>query len=159
MEYRRFGPTDMTVSALGFGCWEMGGTYGDVTERGVSAAVSRAIDLGINCFDTAPAYGGGESEVLLGRALGARRKDVIVAPSAEWAMQSGPRAGTAAWYPFSPPSSRACGTWKQTTSTCCSCTGPTSTRLLRRPCTRWTAWCGRKDSRRRSIELHSRPDP
>ena len=78
MEYRRFGPTDMTVSALGFGCWEMGGTYGDVTERGVSAAVSRAIDLGINCFDTAPAYGGGESEVLLGRALGARRKDVIV---------------------------------------------------------------------------------
>ena len=78
MEYRRFGPTDITVSALGFGCWEMGGTYGDVTERGVSAAVNRAIDLGINCFDTAPAYGGGESEVLLGRALGARRKDVVV---------------------------------------------------------------------------------
>ena len=45
MEYRRFGPTDMTVSALGFGCWEMGGTYGDVTERDVSAAVNRAIDL------------------------------------------------------------------------------------------------------------------
>ena len=78
MEYRRFGPTDMTVSALGFGCWEMGGTYGDVTEPEVAAAVNRAIDLGINCFDTAPAYGGGESEILLGRALGERRKDVIV---------------------------------------------------------------------------------
>ena len=78
MEYRRFGPTDITVSALGFGCWEMGGTYGDVTEPEVAAAVSRAMDLGINCFDTAPAYGRGESEILLGRALGARRKDVVV---------------------------------------------------------------------------------
>ena len=78
MEYRRFGPTDMTVSALGFGCWEMGGTYGDIAEAEVAAAVNRAIDLGINCFDTAPAYGGGESEIVLGRALGTRRKDVLV---------------------------------------------------------------------------------
>ena len=78
MEYRRFGPTDITVSALGFGCWEMGGTYGDVSQSEVAAAVNRAIDLGINCFDTAPAYGRGESESLLGRALGARRKDVVV---------------------------------------------------------------------------------
>ena len=67
MEYRRFGPTDMTVSALGFGCWEMGGTYGDVTEAEVSAAVNRAIDPGINCFGTAPACGKGESEILLRR--------------------------------------------------------------------------------------------
>ena len=78
MEYRRFGPTDMTVSVLGFGCWEMGGTYGDIAEAEVTAAVNRAIDLGINCFDTAPAYGSGESESLLGRALGARRKEVLV---------------------------------------------------------------------------------
>ena len=78
MEYRRFGPTDMTVSVLGFGCWEMGGTYGDVSRRELDAAVNRAIDLGINCFDTAPAYGRGESEVVLGQALGSRRKDVVV---------------------------------------------------------------------------------
>ena len=78
MEYRRFGPTDMTVSALGFGCWEMGGTYGDVDHSELNAAVNRAIDLGINCFDTAPAYGRGESEAVLGRALGSRRKDVVV---------------------------------------------------------------------------------
>jgi aryl-alcohol dehydrogenase-like predicted oxidoreductase len=68
----------MTVSALGFGCWEMGGTYGDVSQSEVAAAVNRAIDLGINCFDTAPAYGRGESEILLGRALANRRKDVVV---------------------------------------------------------------------------------
>ena len=78
MEYRRFGPTDMTVSALGFGCWEMGGTYGNVDGSEIAAAVDRAIDLGVNCFDTAPAYGRGESESVLGRALGSRRKDVVV---------------------------------------------------------------------------------
>ena len=78
MEYRRFGPTDMTVSVLGFGCWEMGGTYGDVSASELDAAANRAIDLGINCFDTAPAYGRGESEVVLGKALGGRRKDVLV---------------------------------------------------------------------------------
>ena len=78
MEYRRFGPTDMTVSALGFGCWEMGGTYGNVDGSEIAAAVNRAIDLGVNCFDTAPAYGRGESESVLGRALGSRRKDVVV---------------------------------------------------------------------------------
>ncbi len=42
------------------------------------AAVNRAIDLGISCFGTAPAYGRGESEVVPGKALGRRRKDVIV---------------------------------------------------------------------------------
>ena len=70
MEYRKFGPTDMTVSVLGFGCWEMGGGYGDITESNVADAINRAIDLGINCFDTAPGYGGGASERMLGRALG-----------------------------------------------------------------------------------------
>jgi aryl-alcohol dehydrogenase-like predicted oxidoreductase len=78
MEYRSFGRTDMTVSALGFGCWEMGGTYGDLNEEQAIAAVHRAIDLGINCFDTAPAYGTGASERLLAKALGLRRKEVLV---------------------------------------------------------------------------------
>lgn len=78
MEYRRFGHTDMTTSVLGFGCWEMGGGYGDISESEVIDAVHRAIDLGINCFDTAPAYGRGQSEVMLAKALGPRRKDVLV---------------------------------------------------------------------------------
>ena len=57
MEYRRFGPTDMAVSALGFGCWEMGGTHGDIAEAEGAAAINRAIYLGINCFDTATRQG------------------------------------------------------------------------------------------------------
>ena len=78
MEYRPFGRTGLQVPAIGFGCWEMGGEYGLIDEAEVIAAVHRAIDLGINCFDTAEAYGMGKSEALLAKALGNRRKDVIV---------------------------------------------------------------------------------
>ncbi len=62
MEYRPFGKTDLKVSAIGFGCWEIGGTYGRIDE-------SRF---------TAEAYGMGVSEEAVGRALGARRRDVSI---------------------------------------------------------------------------------
>ena len=78
MEYKAFGQTGMQVSAIGFGCWEMGGGYGSIEETEVIEAIHRALDLGINCFDTAEAYGMGRSEEMLARALGNRRKDVIV---------------------------------------------------------------------------------
>ena len=78
MEYRPFGRTGLQVSAIGFGCWEMGGDYGAIDEAEVTAAVHRAIDLGINCFDTAETYGMGKSEEALAKALGHRRKDVII---------------------------------------------------------------------------------
>ena len=78
MEYRPFGQTGLQVSAIGFGCWELGGGYGKVDESEYTPAVHRAIDLGINCFDTAEAYGFGVSERALARALGERRQDVMV---------------------------------------------------------------------------------
>jgi aryl-alcohol dehydrogenase-like predicted oxidoreductase len=78
MEYRPFGQTGLQVSAIGFGCWELGGSYGHFDETEVIAAVQRALDVGINCFDTAEGYGFGKSEALLARALGPRRKDIIL---------------------------------------------------------------------------------
>ncbi len=78
MEYRPFGKTGLDVSAIGFGCWELGGHYGYFHEGEVIAAIHKAMDLGINCFDTAEGYGMGKSEALLARGLGNRRKDVIV---------------------------------------------------------------------------------
>lgn len=78
MEYRPFGRTGLQVSAIGFGCWETGGSYGHFDENEIVAAVNRAIDLGINCFDTAEGYGRGRSEDILAKALGSRRKDVLV---------------------------------------------------------------------------------
>jgi hypothetical protein len=78
MQYRPFGQTGLDVSAVGFGCWELGGNYGHFDENEVIAAVHRALDLGINCFDTAEGYGLGKSEELLARALGPRRKEIIL---------------------------------------------------------------------------------
>jgi myo-inositol catabolism protein IolS len=79
MEFRQFGQTGLQASAVGFGCWEIGGTYGRIDESQFQRAVAQAIDSGITCFDTAEAYGMGVSEEALARALGARRNDVVIA--------------------------------------------------------------------------------
>jgi len=86
MEYRPLGRTGLEVSAIGFGCWELSGDYGPIEEGEAIAAIHRALDLGINCFDTAEAYGAdtpasyrpGRSESLLAKGLGNRRQAVIL---------------------------------------------------------------------------------
>src|SRR5690242_14227460 len=65
MEYRQLGRTGLNVSAIGFGCWEISGTYGPIDAAEFKRAVGRALDAGINCFDTAEAYGMGISEQAL----------------------------------------------------------------------------------------------
>jgi hypothetical protein len=78
MDRRAFGATGLEVSAIGFGCQEVGGGYGDVDEREFARAVGHALDRGINLFDTAEAYGSGASEEALGRALRGRRDEAVV---------------------------------------------------------------------------------
>ena len=78
MEYRPFGQTGIEVSAIGVGCWEIGGGYGSIEEQEFIAAVHTALDLGLTCFDTAEAYGFGASERSLAKALGEHRKDAVV---------------------------------------------------------------------------------
>ncbi|HEX5095331.1 MAG TPA: aldo/keto reductase [Acidimicrobiia bacterium] len=78
MEARPFGRTGLDVGAVGYGCWEIGGGYGDIEEQDFVRAVGRALDLGINCFDTAEGYGMGASERSLGQALGSRRDEAVV---------------------------------------------------------------------------------
>jgi aryl-alcohol dehydrogenase-like predicted oxidoreductase len=79
MEYRPFGRTGLEVSAIGFGCWEIGGTYGRIEESEFGRAVAKAVEAGITCFDTAEAYGMGLSETALARALGPHRNEVVIA--------------------------------------------------------------------------------
>ena len=62
MEYRSFGQTGLQVSAIGCGGWELGGSYGRFDDSEVIRAIHRALDLGINCFDTAQGDGVGNSE-------------------------------------------------------------------------------------------------
>lgn len=78
MEYRTLGQTELRVSALGFGCGNVGGLMVRGTPAERERAVARALELGINYFDTAPSYGDGLSERHLGQALRALRADVQV---------------------------------------------------------------------------------
>jgi len=91
---RRLGREDrgIDVSALGMGCWAIGGPWSILRENGPSPAgwgevddaesiraIHAALDAGITLFDTAANYGCGHSERILGKALGDRRKDVVIA--------------------------------------------------------------------------------
>ncbi|MBX3176173.1 MAG: aldo/keto reductase [Candidatus Hydrogenedentes bacterium] len=81
MQYRKLGVSNLKVSVLSFGAWQLGdpGYWGSSPPIRPGEAVRAAIDGGINLFDTAEVYGNGESERLLGQALGADRKRVLIA--------------------------------------------------------------------------------
>ena len=79
MEYRTLGRTDLRVSEVGFGGAGIGHVWGPTTDEECTRAVQRALDMGINFFDTSPMYGGGRSEENLGRALAGRRQEAIIA--------------------------------------------------------------------------------
>jgi aryl-alcohol dehydrogenase-like predicted oxidoreductase len=74
MQYRELGHTGWKVSAISFGAWAIGGTWGKVDDQESFAALNRAVDLGVNFFDTADVYGNGRSERLLGQMKRERRE-------------------------------------------------------------------------------------
>lgn len=79
MEQRQLGDSGLFTSAIGFGTWEMSTTmYGHIDVKEASDAVNAAIDHGITLFDTAEVYGPYHSEELLGKALGDRRKEIVL---------------------------------------------------------------------------------
>ena len=78
MRYRPFGRTGLQVSVVGFGCWPMAGDrYGAIEDDEAVKAIHRALDRGVNCVDTAPAYGAGHSEEVVARALEKRRRWIV----------------------------------------------------------------------------------
>ena len=78
MEMRTFGRTGLQVSILGFGCGAVGGLMVRGTPADQERAVARALEAGVNYFDTAAMYGNGESEKNLGRVLAKLKPDVVV---------------------------------------------------------------------------------
>jgi len=78
MERRRLGRTGLDVSVLGYGAGAVGGLFTKGDARDQERAVARAIEAGVNYFDTAPLYGNGESERNLGRVLRVLKADVVV---------------------------------------------------------------------------------
>ncbi len=93
MEKRTLGKSGLKVSALGMGCWAIGGPWtwdqpggtpypagwGDIDDEESIRAIHAALELGVNFFDTAANYGAGHSEQVVGRALKGRRDQAIIA--------------------------------------------------------------------------------
>ena len=85
---RKLGRSGIEISALGMGCWAIGGPFwsgdtphgwGEVDDDESIRAIQRALDLGVNFFDTANVYGAGHSERVLAKAFAGKRKDVVIA--------------------------------------------------------------------------------
>jgi aryl-alcohol dehydrogenase-like predicted oxidoreductase len=80
METRRFGRTEIEASVVGLGTWAIGGwMWGGADEKDSIAAIQSSIDAGISLIDTAPAYGFGRSEEIVGKAIAGRRDQVVLA--------------------------------------------------------------------------------
>ncbi|HTR80181.1 MAG TPA: aldo/keto reductase [Bacteroidota bacterium] len=82
MHYRKLGRTGWDVSAISFGAWAIGGTWGEVNDKESLEALHRAVDLGVNFFDTADVYGDGRSERLLGKLRRERKENIHIATKA-----------------------------------------------------------------------------
>ena len=78
MERRRFGNTDLMVSAIGLGCYGMSGAYGPAEDAESIATIRRALDLGVNLLDTSASYGQGHNHRLIGEAIRGRRHEVVI---------------------------------------------------------------------------------
>jgi len=81
MKYRELGRTGWNISALSFGAWAIGGTWGQVEDAESLAALDHAVEMGVNFFDTADVYGEGRSERLLAQ-LRSRHPDIHIATKA-----------------------------------------------------------------------------
>jgi len=80
MQYRKLGNSDLNVPVISFGAWAAGGwLWGGPDDDNAVRAMESAIDLGITCIDTAPAYGMGHSEHLVGKAVRGKRDRVVIA--------------------------------------------------------------------------------
>ncbi len=91
MEFRTVGGAGgggLRVSLVGLGCNNFGRRLG---ERESRAVIHAALDAGITLFDTADSYGGGRSEKFIGKALGARRREIAIATKFGWSGGAGPR--------------------------------------------------------------------
>ncbi|UOQ73372.1 aldo/keto reductase [Hymenobacter cellulosilyticus] len=80
MQYRKLGKTDLSVSEISLGTWQVGGKWGDpFSHENADQILNAAVDRGINFIDTADVYGDGESEKAVGRLVRSRSEQVYVA--------------------------------------------------------------------------------
>ena len=143
MEYARLGRSGLELSRLSFGSWV---TFGfQLDDAAAMRCLAAAHDTGINFFDNAEVYAGGESERIMGRVL--RNSHGRATRSAYRARCTGVatcrRSEACTATTSTTRATRHSTGSRSTTSTCSSAIVPTSRRRSRRPCARSTCWCGR----------------
>jgi aryl-alcohol dehydrogenase-like predicted oxidoreductase len=82
MKYRKFSDLGWRVSEIGLGCWGIGGSWIDVSENEAKEVLKKAIDKGVNFFDTADVYGDGRSEKFLGELIKSTSEKIFVTTKA-----------------------------------------------------------------------------
>jgi aryl-alcohol dehydrogenase-like predicted oxidoreductase len=91
MRYRKLAKTDLSVSEIGFGVWTVSaGWWGNYTDEQACDLLRRALDLGINFFDTGDTYGNGRGETLLAKAFADRRSEVVIGTKFGYDFYSNP---------------------------------------------------------------------
>src|SRR2546430_7460295 len=93
MNKRKLGSQGLVVSAEGLGCMGMSQSYGPADEQESLATIDRALELGIDFFDTAEVYGPHINEELVGRALHGKRDKVVIATKFGWKIEDGKMVG------------------------------------------------------------------
>jgi aryl-alcohol dehydrogenase-like predicted oxidoreductase len=150
MEHRKIG--SLSVSVIGLGCNNFGMT---IDEKQTADVISAALDTGINFFDTADMYGGTNSERFLGKALGKRRDEAIVATKC--GLNASPEFSGGAKPDYVRRACDASLASRSTASISISCTSPIRPR---RSLTRWRddrSREGRQGPRDRLLELLGGP--
>ncbi|OWA36033.1 aldo/keto reductase [Saccharibacillus sp. O16] len=79
MNYRQLGGTDLRISEVSFGTWAIGGDWGNSSDEEALRGLHRAMEEGVNFFDTADVYGGGHAEKLLAQATRGREDEIYIA--------------------------------------------------------------------------------
>ncbi len=100
MQHQPLGTSSLSISRVVFGAWVTGGwAWGGVDDDASIRAIHHAIDLGITTFDTAPIYGFGHSEAILGRALRGKRQQLVIATKCGliWDRKQGTPHFTTGW--------------------------------------------------------------
>ena len=81
MKYRKFSNLGWNVSEIGLGCWGIGGNWDDVKDNEAIKVLKKALDKGINFFDTSDVYGHGRSEKFLGKLIKSTSEKIYVSTS------------------------------------------------------------------------------